>query len=156
MGFTEHWEARRQSVYVDSVGKKTIGVGFNLERGDARARIEALGLDYQAVLEGRQDLTNSQIDTLLQQDIETARSDARALVSNLDSLPSAAQFIVVDMVFNLGRTRFSGFRNARAALEERNFSRAADEMRNSTWYSQVGRRSEHHVRIMRGLASPGP
>jgi GH24 family phage-related lysozyme (muramidase) len=153
--FIEQWEGRRQAVYTDTEANRTVGVGFNLERAGARERIEAVGANFDDVLNGEQTLTDEQIDQLLQQDVEDAMDEARNLVGNFDNLPEDAQRIVVDMVFNLGATGFEGFANTRQALEERDFATAADEMEDSQWYDQVGNRSEHHVETMRGLATGG-
>ncbi len=154
MRFIEQWEGRRDTVYTDTEGNATIGVGFNLTREDARERIEALGLDYDQVLSGQQTLSDEQIDQLLQHDAEQAMASARDLVQNFDNLPEDAQTIVIDMVFNLGREGFAGFTNTIDALENNDFTRAAAEMRDSRWFDQVGDRSEHHVTAIESLSAP--
>ncbi len=60
--YTAHWEGRRSTVYRDTKGIPTIGVGFNLTTADAPAQIAALGLDYQSVLNGSAALTDAQMD----------------------------------------------------------------------------------------------
>src|SRR5437764_14047965 len=97
----ERHEDRREHVYPDTAGHPTVGVRFNLNRSDAREKIEALGLYYDDVRAGRQDLSDEQIDSLLDRDVETAISGARNDVSNFDSLPDGVQRSVVDMVFNM-------------------------------------------------------
>jgi WXG100 family type VII secretion target len=163
MHFIEPLERREHKVYLDSRKIPTIGVGFNLTKPGARQRIEALGLNYDDVLAGRQTLTDPQIDELLRQDVQQAMTDARDLVSNFDQLPHAAQMIVVDMAFNMGKPKFSKFKNAIDALENEDFARAANEMqyRNGNgppytpWYQQTGNRARNHVETMRKLATRG-
>jgi WXG100 family type VII secretion target len=166
MDFIEGWEDREYKVYGDEVRTPpipTIGVGFNLEKPGARERIEALGLDYDEVLAGNQGLTDEQIDELLQQDVEQAIADARDLVDNFDQLPHAAQEIVVDMAFNMGKPTLSGFKNTIDALENEDFAQAANEMQYkdgnglpyTPWYEQTGDRAQHHVETMRNLATQG-
>lgn len=46
------------------------------------------------------------------------------------------------MVFNLGFAAFCGFRKLNAALEKRDYTLAAYEMRNSKWFAQVGARGQ--------------
>lgn len=41
------------------------GVGFNLNRTDARVRITALNADYDAIMNGTASLSDAQIDSLL-------------------------------------------------------------------------------------------
>ncbi len=150
--FIERWEGRKQRVYRDTKGNRTIGVGFNLERTDARAKIEAVGANFNDVLAGRQTLTDEQINTLLRSDVENCINRARDLVKNFDDLPNEAQTMVVDMIFNMGAGGFAGFKKTIDALEELDFARAANEMQDSKWYREGGRRPKHHVPAMRALA----
>ena len=46
-------EGYYKCVYKDPVGIPTIGVGFNLEKANAREEIESVGADYNAVLNGK-------------------------------------------------------------------------------------------------------
>jgi WXG100 family type VII secretion target len=153
MKYIEPWEGRRVGVYKDQKGNRTIGVGFNLERGDARAKIEAVGANFDDVLAGRQTLTNAQIDTLFRADVENSRNHARRLVNNFDTLPTEAQTMVTDMIFNMGSKNFAGFRRTIQALEANDFAQAADEMQDSKWYREGGRRPKDHVPAMRNLAT---
>lgn len=63
--------------------------------------------------------------------------------------------MIVDMVFNLGPSKFSKFRKTIGAFERLDFGMAADEMVDSQWYHQVGNRSKRNVSIIRGLSKPG-
>ncbi len=146
----EGWEGRRSRVYADTKGHPTIGVGFNLDRPDARGHIEDLGLDYDQVRAGLVNLSNEQIDQLFDADVDRAIADARALVSNFDSMPEAKQKVVVDMVFNLGAKGFADFRNTINAIEQEDWQRAAREMKDSRWYGQVGNRAVANVEVMGG------
>jgi GH24 family phage-related lysozyme (muramidase) len=154
----EHIEARegrRDSVYTDTTGHPTIGVGFNLDRSDARAKITELGLDYDQVRSGKQTLSDTQIDTLLDADVDQATSDAQALVSNFDSIPDDKQVVVTDMVFNMGATKFGKFSDTIDAIENEDWDAAADGMQDSKWFGQVGTRGTVDVEIMRGGSDQG-
>ena len=142
-------EGRERHVYLDTEGLSTIGVGFNLRRSGARTHIESLGLDYDDVVEGRVDLTEEQIDALLDPDLDSAVVDAQGIFSKFDSLNDTRQIILVDMAFNLGRAGLAGFRNMVAAVEREAFDTAADEMMDSRWYRQVAKRGERNVEAMR-------
>ena len=54
-------EDKQNHVYKDTEGHPTIGVGFNLDRNGAKAKIEALRLDYAKVKAGTQDWTDEQV-----------------------------------------------------------------------------------------------
>ena len=65
--------------------------------------------------------------------------------------PDEVQQIIVNMMFNMGRTRLSGFKNFRKALEDKNWSRAAEEGRDSRWYRQVTNRAERLMERMENV-----
>jgi len=147
------YEGYREKAYLDTKGNVTIGVGFNLERKDAKQRITSIGLDFKEVYEGRKTLTRPQVISILTEDIAQARLDAKKYLKTKEyqELKPEAQNIVTDMAFNLGYTRLSKFKNLRKALINENYCAAADEMVNSKWYREVGRRSKELVKKMRTL-----
>jgi lysozyme len=53
------------------------------------------------------------------------------------------------MVFQLGKTGVSKFKNMFAALKEYDYTRAAAEMINSAWYRQTPSRCEDLSELMR-------
>ena len=50
MDMIKRHEGLSLSVYEDSVGIPTVGYGFNLKKGGAQKRIEAMGVDYWMLL----------------------------------------------------------------------------------------------------------
>ena len=110
-------EGVRLTPYRDSVGKLTIGVGRNLDdRG----------------------LTPAEVDFLLDNDIAIAIEDARVVVDGFDRLSVLQQEGVVEMAFNLGRSRLSTFKRMIAALNRGDGAAAAREALDSRWAAQVG------------------
>ena len=155
LGFIQGHEGRRNSVYNDSEGIPTIGVGFNLQKAGAQQSIEALGVDYSQLLAGTVSLTDPQIDTLFNADLDTAMADAAQRVQGFWNLPDNAQLAVVDMVFNLGGPRFSGFVNFIAALSATppDYLTAAVQMGDSQWARQVPNRAADDIALVRGCAT---
>jgi len=120
-------EGFRNKVYTCPAGKLTIGVGRNLEdRG----------------------ISDDEVLYLLRNDIAAAERDAKTL-SYYDQLDEVRQLVVCDMVFNLGLTRWLRFTEANKALSAHDYERAADEMVDSKWYTQTGRRAKRLVEAMR-------
>jgi len=151
--FIEGHEGRRYQAYADSEGILTIGVGFNLEQVSARTRIEALGVDYDALCAKQVSLTDAQIDRLLGSDIDTALTEAALLVPHFWDQPDGVQIAMIDMIFNLGGPRFSKFVKLISALEEKDYWKAADEMANSKWAKQVPNRAADDIALVRGCAT---
>ncbi len=121
-------EGLRLKPYKDTVGKWTIGVGRNLSD---------VGI------------SEAEASYLLDNDIRKAVDDASTLVENFETLNDTRQHVLIDMAFNLGRSRLSRFRLMLAAVEAGDFKQAADEMVNSRWYLQVGPRSARLELMMR-------
>jgi len=148
-------EGKRNIVYNDSLGIPTIGVGFNLRRRDASSKIESFGLSYSDVLTGKVSLTDEQIDTLLDADIETAiNTIAKKLFPDFDTIDSDRQVILVDLAFNMGYSRLSKFKNTIAAINSGNWETAANELKDSIWYNQVGNRGVRNVETIKSGKLP--
>ena len=120
-------EGLRLKPYQDSVGKWTIGVGRNLDD---------------------KGITEAEAMLLLSNDIGDALADAKKFAW-FGQLDSARQDVIVDMIFNLGLPRFSGFRKMIAALEHGNYPEAADQMLDSKWARQVGLRASELSQMIR-------
>jgi lysozyme len=145
---TRH-EGKKNKVYKDSLGILTIGVGFNLERSDAKKRIAALGLDIQKVKDGTQELSDDQILKLLDGDINIAIDNCKSVFPKFSDLSDVRQRVLADMMFNLGKSRFEGFKKMIANIQAGDFGKAADEMKSSKWHQQVGDRGKRLEAMMR-------
>lgn len=142
-------EGWHQSAYLDTAGIPTIGVGFNLLRSDARAKIEALGLDYDDVLNRKCALSDEQIENLLQQDVETAVAAAQGLVPAWEALSMARKKVLADLAFNVGAGGFAKFSRFLAAINRGDWLAAEAEIVNSLYYRQVGARGKRNAAAIR-------
>jgi lysozyme len=70
------------------------------------------------------------------------------------SIDEVRQRVLANMCFNMGITRLLKFRNMLGAIQLKNWDRAADEMVNSPWYTQVGARAVRLVQAMRTGVMP--
>ena len=121
-------ELRSKKIYTDTVGKISGGIGRNLtDRG----------------------FSDDEIDLMYANDVRMAETDARALAPNFEKLNDVRQEVLVNMSFNMGKTRLAGFKKFLAAVEIQDFYRAADEMKDSAWYGQVKDRGVRLVYAMR-------
>ena len=122
-----HEDTDTYHLYEDSVGKQTIGFGHN---------IEDRGLDADVV------------EHQLRNDINHALSDCRSL-DYWDGLDDARKLVVADMVFNMGLPTYKKFKLFESALRLGDYTLAANEMQDSLWFRQTGRRPRKLVRVMR-------
>ena len=142
-------EGYHTCVYRDPVGIRTIGVGFNLQKFGAREEIEVVGADYNRVLNGSECLSDSQIERLFDKDMASAVGCAAGWLSNWSSLGSGPQSAIADMAFNLGCAGLREFVSLKSALEDKDYSRAAQDMKDSLWCGQVGDRCDRDVTCMK-------
>ena len=125
-------------------------MGFNLQKSGAREQIESVGANYDAVFNGSQNLTDSQIISLFNMDMNTAVKCVMGLMPKLSSLGLGPQSAMADMAFNLGCTSLGGFTCLRVALfrSPPDLEWATEEMKDSKWCGQVGARCGRDVACM--------
>jgi lysozyme len=137
---TRHEELRLWP-YLCPAGKRTIGVGRNLDdKGLSKEEIAML-LD-----EG---ISEKVAEMLLDNDIADAIKECNQKFPWFDGLNEARTIVVISMVFNMGMPRFLGFRKTIGHIEAGRFGAAADEMLDSRWARQVGRRATELAQMMR-------
>ena len=148
----EKWnEGYRSRVYIDTEGHPTVGIGFNLDRSDARSRLSAVGANYDKIRAGSATLTDYQIRTLFNDDMANAVSCASSWLSQVWGQMSTDQkSAVADMAFNLGCSGVRKFKNMKSALLRGDYGGAAAEMRNSKWCRQVKSRCDRNIACMEG------
>lgn len=112
-------EGLKLKVYKCSAGKATIGVGRN---------IEDLGISKEEAM------------ILLENDVLRCFNELNGF-DWFNSLDAVRQDAIINMVFNLGLTRFLTFKKFIAAITIKQFEQASEEMLDSLWAQQVGSRA---------------
>ena len=117
-------------VYLDSEGNPTVGRGHlvlpedNLKVGDT--------------------ITEEQAEAFYEKDIDNARQVAENFVPNVwGDLSQQRQNVLTNMSFNLGGPRLNKFEGLKGALQVGDYNLASDEMMDSIWSGQVGRRADN-------------
>lgn len=144
-------EGFKDQVYTDTLGNRTIGIGFNLEDKANQKVLADIGLDLQEVLGGKK-LERNDIIRLYNHSLTQAFSDAQQFDPGFARRPEPVKKAIVDMAFNLGLTRLNKFKKMKAALMDNDYGRAADEMVDSLWYKQVKNRGPRTEALMRQAA----
>ena len=101
----------------------------------------------------RDRISEDRVDEAFDADVEIVLSDCNTLYPDFEDLPEEAQQIIANMMFNLGRPRLSKFVGMKRGVDAKDWNSAADEMVDSRWYRQVGRRAERLVNRMREIES---
>jgi lysozyme len=144
-------EGFQNKVYKDRKGNKTIGIGFNLDRPGADNTIKSLlGINYNDLLRGRK-LNDKQILILFRYDLEQAIHTAKGFINNFDNLPKQVKIVIIDMAYNLGSGGLAEFKKMKIALERNDYRNMAKEMKNSSWFAQVGKRGPNLLNLINEL-----
>lgn len=113
-------EGKRFKPYKDSRGFLTIGYGRWLEGG----------------------ISEDEAELMLNNDMRTAYEGAQKAVKSFHLLNDDRQEILVNMVFNLGLSRFKKFKKMLAAIEKGDHKTVPKEMLDSLWAKQVKGRAQ--------------
>jgi len=129
------------TVYQDTLGIDTIGIGRNLkDRGITKEELDYIGVaSIEAVYEDG--ITELGAYYLAKNDVEIVEKELLRAHPCVDSLDSVRQLILTDMAFNMGVPRLCKFKNMWAAIHNEDFITAAKEMLDSRWANQVKSRA---------------
>ena len=132
-------EGYRNKVYLDTLGKRTVGVGH---------------LCVEDFWEDDKEYEESFLMEILEKDLQEAIRGARSLMEKHDcaDIDEQAEEILIEMVFQLGMTGVSKFRNMWKALAEKNYIGASYEMLDSRWAKQTPNRANAMAKIMKEIA----
>ena len=120
-------EGKRSLPYECSAGKITVGVGRNLEDNP---------------------LTEEEIMYLLRNDIARCEKELNRY-SWFRMMDKPRQDACLDLLFNIGLTRFLQFRRMIKAFENRDYDLASKELLDSKYALQVGARANELSEIIR-------
>ncbi|CAG2167853.1 unnamed protein product [Oppiella nova] len=127
--------------YYDTENIPTIGIGFNLERGDAAEVMTKYNLTLENVLKDCQDkTTNHCLTDADAKDIfnETYSKSEQCVDKYSPGLPPAKRAAIIDVAL-AGCATLKQFVKMQDALNKQDWKTAADELRNSSWCEQVGK-----------------
>ena len=133
-------EGYRNKVYLDTLGKRTVGVGH---------------LCTEDWWEDDKEYEEEFLMKILEEDLQEAIEGASTLMLQHDcsDIDEKAHEIIIEMVFQLGMTGGSKFKNMWKALSEHNYTGASYEMLDSKWAKQTPNRAKELSEEVRALAS---
>jgi len=124
-------------IYNDHLGYATFGIGHLVLETDPEHG-QTVGTP----------VNEERVDECFEKDVQTVIEDCKKLHDGWDGYPEEVKQVIANMMFNMGLTRLSKFKNHNAALQSGDWKEAAKEGRDSRWYSQVTNRAE---RLMKRL-----
>ena len=133
-------EGYKDEIYLCTEGIPTFGIGHAIKEHDPEYTWP-VGTPVE----------KDRIDNAFEADLQDALDDVESLIPDLDSQPDQCVRVLVNMAFNLGRTRLGKFKKMIKAVGNREYAEAADQMVDSRWYNQVGNRSVELENWMRNI-----
>jgi len=131
-------EGYRNKVYLDTLGKRTVGVGH---------------LCVEDFWEDDKEYEEKFLMEILEKDLQEAIHGARSLMGEYGcaDIDEQAEEILIEMVFQLGKNGVSKFKNMWKALAELNYVGASYEMLDSRWAKQTPNRAKAMAKTMKEI-----
>jgi len=121
-------EGLRLKPYYCTAGKLTIGYGRNLED---------VGIsEHEASL-------------LLSGDVIETEQDIKSIFLNFNDFTENRQIALMNMLFNLGKTKFLKFKKMIKAIKNNDWNEVAIQAKDSKWYTDVKDRAIEVVQLLK-------
>ena len=133
-------EGCEYKIYKYHLGYNTFGIGHLITKDDPEFDMEV-----------GSEVSETRVDECFLNDVQKVINDCYILYDDFNDLPEETQLIIANMMFNLGRPRLSKFKGMKAGVDSRDWNKAADEMVDSRWYTQVPNRAKRLVERMRNI-----
>ena len=127
-------------VYLDHLHFKTVGIGHLCREGEPEYDME---VDTP--------VSEERVNELFDKDIAWVITDCRKIIPDFDMIPDEVQLILGNMMFNMGINRMGMFKKFLAAIDDRDWRRAAIEMEDSRWHKQVTARANRLIHRMENI-----
>lgn len=134
----QDFEGFSEVVYECPAGYPTIGFGRNLDIFP---------------LEDNEELpmTQAAAKLWLYNRMKEVRKEVIIAIPPVILMPPEVRLVLTDMAFNLGIKGLKGFKKMLQALRDKDYKKAAEELRDSKYYTQTGRRARQHYRTLKEL-----
>ena len=127
-------EGYKNHVYLDTLGKRTVGVGH---------------LCVEDFWEDCKEYEEDFLMDILKKDLQQAIRQANSMCEGL-KISEDAKIIIIEMIFQLGGTGVSKFRKMWQALQQDppDYAEASVQMLDSRWAKQTPNRAKEMARLM--------
>ena len=98
-------------------------------------------------------VSKEKVNNWFEQDIQVTLDDCKKVYDDWDALPEEVKLICANMMFQLGRPRYSGFKKKIQAVKDGLWLEAANQMRQSRWYKQTTNRADRLISRMKNVAT---
>ncbi len=157
LNFVKRHEGFSFLPYQDTVGKWTVFFGRNIDdmpcnSDEVKALFKAIGValdnadDHQAEL--IEDELHKAGNLFLDNDLGMAHGACQRVFNDFDIYSVNRQISLISVMFNLGLTRFNGFKKMIRAIKDRDWKEAAIQLKDSKRHTQVPSRSDEEASML--------
>lgn len=129
------YEGLKTKTYRDSRGFLTVGIGHKFEKGEKT----------------KENYSNVEIDSFFRSDLKEAQQIAMKVFPSFNSQPDKIKILLVSLCFNLGEGGINKFKDFKKAIDKKQYNVAANELKDSLWYRQTGKRGVSYVSILNSV-----
>ena len=122
--------------YKCPAGKLTIGIGRNVEDNPLTAE------ELRVVGDWKHGITREAAHYLCRNDIERCIADLKKHLKWFDGLDKERKYAMIDLCFNMGINKLLTFKKTLASIACGNYRKAAEQLLQSKYASQVGKRAK--------------
>tara|TARA_Y100001972_G_C7568083_1_gene285164 strand:+ start:71 stop:535 length:465 start_codon:yes stop_codon:yes gene_type:complete len=135
-------EGVRYKVYDDANGKE-------IKAGDTLVGHPTIGVGRNIAADGL-GITKEEVDFLLDNDIQRVKEETNDW-NFFNNLSEVRQAVIIDMLFNMGKTRFNPNKWPKffTYIKNNEWENASQEMLNSSWSNQVKSRANRLSEMMK-------
>ena len=145
---TKFFEGWRSNIYQDPGGRnRAIGYGFNIDEPSVSALLP------EDVRTGKRGITKEEATPIFEKKYNIAQKEAKSYLGEdvFNTSPKEVQNIISDMTYNMGLPTMSTFKNLKQSIINKDWDKAANDLKDSNWYRQTGRRGKRHESTLRKL-----
>lgn len=135
-------EGCKYETYLCSENKLTGGIGHLI-----------LGTDEEYDKPIGSSISKERVTEWFEQDIATTIKDCKRVYEDWDNMHEEVRLICANMMFQLGRPRYSGFKLKIQAVKNGDWLEAANQMQLSRWYGQTKNRADRLISRMKNVPS---
>lgn len=128
-------EGLRLMPYKDTLGLWTIGIGRCVETNPFTEE------ELKAVGDWKNGITRNAAYMLCRNDIDRCLCELKKNIAFFEKLDAERQYVLLDLCFNMGIKGLLKFKNMLSAFGVGGWNKAADELLNSKYATQVGKRA---------------
>lgn len=137
--------------YYCSGGKLTIFYGHNIYDDPSPQQTWNLIKSYVYKENYKIDDIKEVAEIILKYDLKNSLDELVYYFNEIywERFPEVIRIIFLDMNFNMGFYKFTGFKNMITAAKCGEWNNVVKEMKDSKWYNQVGERSKYLIKLLK-------